>query len=314
MAGGGEKIECPECGSANLIKDHNTGEIICGTCGFVLSDVEFAPPPERIPKIERPNYHGLTSFSLGTASPSMVGTVTGTKRVLDGLSSLQRTESNIVQDIDRIVSNIALPNIVKLIAVVRARKFLRLMREQKNSKTRLTGKEIAVISVWDAIKITDKPITINEYAEKIHAVFPNYTAGDILKLQNRAINFAKVTTRMPDPVNYVKSIILKLEGEVEGDYLNLVGRYAIQMIKKNSWIAENRKPTLVASAALKAADDLLGRKISLQKLSKLSGTGVASITNLATYFKKYAPPIPPKGALFRFRSFWERKVKNIGES
>jgi len=35
---GDENIDrCPECGSQNLIQDEESGEIICGNCGLVIS-------------------------------------------------------------------------------------------------------------------------------------------------------------------------------------------------------------------------------------------------------------------------------------
>lgn len=33
--------ECPECGGAKFVTDHETGEIVCGSCGLVV-DVEFS--------------------------------------------------------------------------------------------------------------------------------------------------------------------------------------------------------------------------------------------------------------------------------
>ncbi|MEM1569433.1 MAG: transcription initiation factor IIB [Candidatus Bathyarchaeia archaeon] len=35
MSGG---VKCPECGNRNLIKDHDSGEIVCSNCGYVIDD------------------------------------------------------------------------------------------------------------------------------------------------------------------------------------------------------------------------------------------------------------------------------------
>jgi transcription initiation factor TFIIB len=32
------RVKCPECGSRDLIRDHDSGEIICSNCGYVLDD------------------------------------------------------------------------------------------------------------------------------------------------------------------------------------------------------------------------------------------------------------------------------------
>jgi transcription initiation factor TFIIB len=37
---------CTECGSANLIQDEDSGEIICGNCGLVLKDTIISTGPE----------------------------------------------------------------------------------------------------------------------------------------------------------------------------------------------------------------------------------------------------------------------------
>ncbi len=33
-----DRVKCPECGSHNLIKDYDSGEIICSNCGYVVDD------------------------------------------------------------------------------------------------------------------------------------------------------------------------------------------------------------------------------------------------------------------------------------
>jgi transcription initiation factor TFIIIB Brf1 subunit/transcription initiation factor TFIIB len=38
--------KCPECGSANLVHDYDTGETVCGDCGLVLHDQMMDKGPE----------------------------------------------------------------------------------------------------------------------------------------------------------------------------------------------------------------------------------------------------------------------------
>jgi transcription initiation factor TFIIIB Brf1 subunit/transcription initiation factor TFIIB len=33
----GSTLTCAECGGSNLIQDHETGETVCQTCGYVVA-------------------------------------------------------------------------------------------------------------------------------------------------------------------------------------------------------------------------------------------------------------------------------------
>ncbi len=42
-----KKNSCPRCGKSKLITDEETGEIFCGKCGFVITDIVATSGPER---------------------------------------------------------------------------------------------------------------------------------------------------------------------------------------------------------------------------------------------------------------------------
>jgi len=278
---------CPECKSTLIIQDNNTGETVCGNCGVVLGEVEFAPPPERIPRVEPRSHYGLTTFAVGTVP----------------LSSLQKTESNIMHNIDRIFLKAWLPSNLKPTAVWYMEKLLKAMRRQKGSiRRKLTVREIAVFSVWHTIKAAGVPMGLDEYASKVSNALPEkYTAGDILRLEVRAKTFASVPSKFLEPTEYVARLVSKLEGEVEYAYLNLVAGYATRLIKENRWVGIGRKPMLAAAAALQAADDLLAGKIDMEKLAEASGSGTSTIRKIAERLKKEAPAVPERCASVRLR-------------
>ena len=35
---------CPECGCEYLVRDSETGEVVCRSCGVVVGEVEYAAP------------------------------------------------------------------------------------------------------------------------------------------------------------------------------------------------------------------------------------------------------------------------------
>ncbi|MEM2875433.1 MAG: TFIIB-type zinc ribbon-containing protein [Candidatus Bathyarchaeia archaeon] len=41
------KTRCPECGSGNIVRDEEVGELVCGSCGLVITDEIFDRRPER---------------------------------------------------------------------------------------------------------------------------------------------------------------------------------------------------------------------------------------------------------------------------
>jgi len=61
--------KCPECGSANLIHDYDTGETVCGDCGLVLYGQMMDKGPEwraftQEEKVSRSRVGMPTSYSV----------------------------------------------------------------------------------------------------------------------------------------------------------------------------------------------------------------------------------------------------------
>lgn len=38
--------KCPECGFSHLVQDYKRGELVCGSCGLVISDEYIDQGPE----------------------------------------------------------------------------------------------------------------------------------------------------------------------------------------------------------------------------------------------------------------------------
>src|SRR6266545_7799221 len=41
-----EELRCPECGSEHIVRDYARGEIVCDTCGLVISESQIDEGPE----------------------------------------------------------------------------------------------------------------------------------------------------------------------------------------------------------------------------------------------------------------------------
>jgi transcription initiation factor TFIIIB Brf1 subunit/transcription initiation factor TFIIB len=279
--------QCSECGSKNILNDSESGEIVCMNCGLVLGEADFAPPADRIPKIEPNSPFVYTSFAVGTE-----------------IASSQRTELNVAQDIDRVIQKLELPRTLQQLAINHVRKIRRLMKQQKDIKIRLTRTELTVVSVWNAIKITNYPLSADEYVKKLQGIL---SVENLMKIEKRASYFVKNENRIPDTelvIGYINKISAKLEfTAVDSAYTSKVASYAIEIVLANPGVITNRKANLVAAAALLAADELLAKRLQLRPVAQAANTGTGSVSELLGTCKKYAPPLPKECAAVKFSSY-----------
>src|SRR5712692_1362252 len=61
---------CPNCGSGSLVRDAETGEVICTNCGFVLSD----PAEQYAAPVPRRTEEGLLESQSGPQEDSPLST------------------------------------------------------------------------------------------------------------------------------------------------------------------------------------------------------------------------------------------------
>jgi transcription initiation factor TFIIIB Brf1 subunit/transcription initiation factor TFIIB len=282
---------CPECGSQSVLQDCNSGEVVCMSCGLVLGEGEFAPPADRVPKLEPTSPFAYTSFAVGTE-----------------IASTQRTELNVAQDVDRVIQKLGLPRSLQRVAINYMRKLRRLMRQQKDTKIRLTRMELTVVSVWNAIKVSNYPLSADEYVKKLHGIF---YVENLMKIEKRASVFAKIKNRVPNAdlvIGHINRIAAKLEGEVGSAYTNKVSGYAVQIVLANPGVITNRKANLVAASALLAADELLGKRLHVKPVAIAANAGTGSVAELVATCKKYAPPLPKDCAALKFTSYLQKEV------
>ena len=285
---------CLECGSPSVLHDCDSGEVVCRGCGLVLGEGEFAPPADRLPKVEPSSPFAYTSFAVGTE-----------------ISSSQRTELNVAQDVDRVIQKLELPRSMQQVAINYMRKLRRLMRQQKDTKIRLTRMELTVVSVWHAIKVSNYPLTADEYVKNLHGVFD---VENLMKIEKRASIFVKIENRVPDVglvIGHINRIAAKLEGIVDGAYASKVSSYAVQIVLANPGVITNRKANLVAASAMLAADELLGKRLHVKPVAEAANAGTGSVSELVGTCKKYAPALPRECAALKFSSYLFKEV-NFG--
>ncbi|MDR1992983.1 MAG: TFIIB-type zinc ribbon-containing protein [Nitrososphaerota archaeon] len=279
--------KCPECHSTHLFIDNKNGEIVCKTCGLVLGSAEFAPPAERIPKTNPTNPIAYTSLCIGTE-----------------IAPTQRTELNVAHDINHIIQKLNLPHTIETIAITYMQKLRRITNKQKNSQIRLTRTELTTLSIWTAIKLTNYPLSADEYLKKLQ---PLYKIPNLMKTQRRASYFIKNKPQIPNTTlltGHINKLVSKLENNLlDSNYANKINSYAIQIIIANPGILTNRKANLIAASALLAADELIANQLSLKTMAQVANIGTSRLSELTKTCKQYAPELPKECAALKFSCY-----------
>jgi len=156
--------KCPECGSANLVHDYDTGETVCGDCGLVINEQMMDKGPEwraftQEEKASRSRVGVPTSYSvhdkgLSTAISQIDRDAFGRKLPLRTRlqmwrlrkwqirsrvhSSIDRNLAQAMAELDRLSDKIYIPSPIKEKAAVIYRKAL--------DKGLVRGRSIAAIA------------------------------------------------------------------------------------------------------------------------------------------------------------------------
>ncbi|HDH44230.1 MAG TPA: transcription initiation factor IIB family protein [Thermococcus sp.] len=242
---------CPECGSTNLIYDSERGEIVCGTCGLVLSDFQVqAGAKEKKPS---------TWDFLG------IKTTKGVR-----LSSKERTELAVATRIEMLAEKLNFPPMLRNDAILEGRKLLNYLRKTKC--VRLTCAEISLVAVWIASRKAAFPLTMRELAEAA-----GLRRNEIYPLLNRVSKHISLPKTRPTRKDYLLRALskVKIRGEQYGipeRYVNQLEHKALSLLQQAMSIPEAKKelsrrsPVLVAVAMIYLADELLEKRIISKKI------------------------------------------------
>ncbi len=181
-----EVINCPECGSSNLVRDYTRGELLCESCGLVLDDVQIDLGPEwtaydtserdKLARTGAPRNYSTQAINLTTVIPSSNRDSKGNRiparemekfyrirklqhhsgRSKPGERSLPET----LRTMDRVSSSLGLPRSVREEAGFICKKAL--------EKGFLRGRSIDALvaaAVYASCRINGVPRTLEELSE-----------------------------------------------------------------------------------------------------------------------------------------------------
>ncbi len=289
--------KCPSCGKRRIVTDQNTGELFCGTCGYVLSDrIEDTGAEWRSFSGEDTNRSRTGSGTSITMHDMGLSTVIGPankdstgrplsptiKTSIDRLrtwdsrtqahSSSDRNLRHALNEMDKMKDKLALADAV----VEKAAYIYRKAMEKKLVKGRSIHGLVAAC-LYAACRNTETPRTLDDIAEGI-----NVRRKDVARCYR--LIFRELELKMPvvDPVKGISRIASK------ADLTEKTKRYAVTILdkaKKMGMVA-GKDPMGMAAAALYLACISNDEAKSQKDISMASGVTEVTIRNRCAGLRK----------------------------
>jgi transcription initiation factor TFIIIB Brf1 subunit/transcription initiation factor TFIIB len=292
-----EQQKCPECGGTYLVRDGETGEVVCRSCGVVVGEAEYAA--HSVPAVARGSF-AFTSLARtgGKPAPSDVRKLgpDGARlaRRIGRLEGTERTEAAVANMINGLADKLGLPKAVEEEAMVYAKRLLKGMREKGK---RLKAVEVSAVSLWNALKVQGHPVTMREYLNLVNALLARrdgnggFKTASFYRLLTKAAEILPPPGKMFAPADYVGRLCARLEGLADRSYIATVEAYAITLCKAAEDELFGKDPVCAAATAICVADEAFGGWMGADKITKTLGVGYSQST--AQLLKKRRPPLPP---------------------
>jgi len=264
---------CPECGSPEVIKDRDLGELVCGECGLVIQDETLDRGPERhaftlAEKFDKRRTGAPTSYSRfdkglstdiqlardasGRPLPPKVRRQMWRLRRWQIRSMMHASrDRNLMQamtELERLSQKLHIPSFIQETAALIYRRAL--------SADLIRGRCIAAIvaaALYAACRLAKTSKTLNEIAK----ASPR-DRKEIAKCYRLLVRRLKVQVPIDEPVDYVSKIAENagVSGEAQG--------LAIQIIQdaKRRHMAIGKDPSGLVAGALCVACKLKNEKVS----------------------------------------------------
>ncbi len=290
--------ECPECKSKKLIRDYEKGELICGSCGLIISEgIEDMGPEWRAfdaeqkekrarggapIKFMRPNKGLVTEIDkynrdirgvkISSKKQAQLYRMRKWHKRVSIATSMERNLAIALAELDRVASYLGLPDDIKESAALLYRRAVK----EELIRGRLIESIVAAV-IYAICRINGIPRTLDEIAK---------SSGIEKKEIGRAYRFlkAELNLKVPltNPTYYVQKFAtsLNLSGDVQ--------KKAIFLIKKavKKGLISGRGPTGIAAAALYIASAMVGEKRTQKEVADVAGVTEVTIRNRYRELKK----------------------------
>lgn len=303
-----EKSKCPECGSQNLIRDDDSGEIVCGDCGFITGKIIDRGPDWRAftseeresrPRAGRPTTYSIHDKGLSTTIDPWDVDASG--KVLPFLtrpqiwrlrkwqirlriqSAIERNLAQAMADLERLSDKHAIPRFTREEAAVIYRKAL--------EKSLVRGRNIETMvaaALYAACRITRIFRTLDEISEgnKVHK-------KEIARDYRLLVRELSLQIPIVDAVTYISKIasLVGISGESQGLAIRI-----LQEARKKR-IPDGKDPIGLAAATLYIACLQKGEEVRQKTLAEAAGVTEVTVRNRYKQLKKELNlklPYPPQ--------------------
>jgi transcription initiation factor TFIIB len=283
--------KCPECDSANLVHDYDTGETVCSDCGLVLYGQMMDKGPEwraftQEEKSSRSRVGLPTSYSvhdkgLSTAISQIDRDAFGRKLPLAtrllmwrlrkwqirsrAHSSVDRNLAQAMAELDRLSDKVYIPRPIKEKAAVIYRKAL--------DKRLVRGRSIAAImaaAIYAACRVSGTPRALHEIAEASLV-----DKNDVARCYRLLLGELDMRMPIADPLMYVSKIAEKtrISGKTQG--------IAIQILReaRKMQAVAGKDPMGLAAAALYIACLQSNEKKTQKDIADAAGVTEVTVRN-----------------------------------
>lgn len=290
------KLICNNCNTSRLVTDSVTGEVVCFSCGCVVSENteergaerrHFSDGPDNArtgPGLSlRLHDHGLSTMigmqnkdSVGKSLSTHTIQTFGRLRKWDSRSqtknSTDRSLRNALQELDKVQSKLGLSDTV----IERASLFYRKASE-KNLVRGRTVKGIAAACLYASCKDLEHPRTLTEIAKQIQI-----SRKDVAKSYRSLFRELGFLVSISDPIRSISKIASKVGISEKTE------RKAITILDAahKADIVAGKNPEIMASAALYAACVMTGENKSQQAISVAANVSSVSIRNRISEFRE----------------------------
>lgn len=278
---------CPECKSKKVNRDYERGELVCGSCGLIITDGIMDSGPEwrafdadqmksrargGAPiSYMRPNKGLVTEIDqynrdirgarISTKKQAQLYRMRKWHKRASIASSKERNLAIALSELDRISSYLGLPDSVREDAALLYRKCI-----EKGIRGKMIEAVVAAV-VYAKCRECGIPRTLTEIAD-----VSGVKRKEIGRTYRAVTDELSLRIPLANPTYYIPrfAAALKLSGEVQ--------ERAIELIKKasNKKLISGRGPTGLAAAAVYTASLMLGEQRTQKEVAE--GAGITEVT------------------------------------
>ena len=291
------KRKCPSCGKPKILSDENTGELFCGSCGFVITDKiedtgaewrSFSQDEGNRARTGAGTSITMHDMGLSTVIGSVNKDATGKPLSSAMRSSIERlrtwdsrtqahssSDRNLRQalsEMDKIKDKLALSNAL----IEKAAYIYRKAMEKKLIRGRSIHGLVAAC-IYAACRNTETPRTLHDIANGI-----NIRRKDVSRCYRLIFRELDLKIPVPDPLKGVSRIasLADLSEKTKRKAVKILGQAA-----KVGMIA-GKDPMGIAAAALYIACISNGESKSQKQISIASGVTEVTIRNRCAGLRK----------------------------